>query len=126
MKRILLALALLALAVPAALQLTATPPAAPETDELRIDRTEIVEVEAFTRTLDDGTVLTYDRQLVVEGEGFTATGLWPQVELDGETAWGMENPNSKTITIYLPRTAVGGQELVVSMPNANASTSVTL
>jgi hypothetical protein len=106
----------------AAVQLTAD--SASDPNILHIDRTEIVAIDAFTRTLEDGTTLVYDRKIIVHGAGFLGTAVWPKVELGGKQAWGVENPDSQTLTIYLPSNMVGTLQLEVTMPGQSAKASV--
>lgn len=76
-------------------------------DALRIDSTEVVAMEPFERTLPDGSVQVYDRKLVIHGDGFVATATGPMVDMDGKQAWGVENPDRRTLTVYLPADAGG-------------------
>jgi hypothetical protein len=92
--------------------------------DLVIDSTEVVAIESFERELDDGSIVTYDRKVVVHGSGFVATATWPRVEVDGKAAWGVENPDSKTITIYIPASSAGSLDVEISMPQGSVETTV--
>lgn len=124
MKKILSMLTLSAAVVFAALHFNQNAEAVPE-DQLAIDQTEVVAMDPFTRTMPDGTRLVYDRKLVIEGHGFIATSMWPQVRLGGKNAWGVENPDSATITVYLPTNAIGPMDLEVQTPTDQATAEVT-
>jgi hypothetical protein len=124
MKKFLSTLTLSAAVLFAALHFNQTAAAGPE-DQLAIDQTEVVAIDPFTRTMPDGTKLVYDRKLVIEGHGFLATSMWPKVRLGGESAWGVENPDSETITVYLPANAIGPMDLEVQTPTEQATAEVT-
>lgn len=93
---------------------------------VQIDRTEVSSIDSFERKLDNGDVVVYDRKLTVHGEGFEATATWPKVKVDGVDAWGVENPDSNTITIYLPSTATGSLDLEISVPQDSTKTTVEI
>lgn len=122
MNRFFSLLILCAAAAFAAVQLTAD--SGSDADALHIDSTEIVVIDAFTRTLEDGSTVIYDRKIIVHGSGFLGTATWPKVDLDGKQAWGVENPDSKTLAIYLPSTAAGTLQLEVTTPGQAAKASV--
>jgi hypothetical protein len=93
---------------------------------VQIDRTEISSIDSFERKLDNGDLVVYDRKLTVHGKGFLATATWPKVKVDGVDAWGVENPDSNTITIYLPSTATGSLDLEISVPQDSAKATVEI
>ncbi|MHC4823691.1 MAG: hypothetical protein ACYTEP_06700 [Planctomycetota bacterium] len=82
-------------------------------DDMRIDSTEVLAMQPFERLMPDGSVRVYDRKLVIHGDGFLATATGPMVDVDGKTAWGVENPDRKTITVYLPANQAGASEVRV-------------
>lgn len=118
----LFAVAIFVVATFSAVQLSAD--SGSDSDALHIDSTEVVAIDAFTRTLEDGTTLIYDRKIIVFGSGFIGTAVWPKVELGGKQAWGVESPDSKTLTIYLPANSTGTLQLEVITPGQTAKASV--